>query len=356
MKIFIRAASCISPQQTFNHQLFFSDAEKYNNNSLRFLEPYYKNILDAKQMRRMSRIIRVGLAAAITCLKEAGKENADAIVTGTAYGCMEDSETFLKKIVEQDEQMLSPTSFIQSTHNTVGAQIALFLKCHNYNNTFVHRAFSFEYALIDSMMLLNEGKAKNILTGSDDEITDFTFSVLRRFGLYKQSPVSNFDLYNSSSKGSIAGEGAAFFLLSNEHDDNNYARINAIDIFNKHASLSEIEKRIEQFLAAKEISLSDVDLIITGKNGDVKNDILFNELQQNLFSENAVINYKHLCGEYPTSFSFALWMAANIIKFQALPKCFAAEKIKAKKFKRILICNNYQGKYHSLMLLSACNI
>jgi 3-oxoacyl-[acyl-carrier-protein] synthase II len=356
MKIFIRAASCISPQQTFNHQLFFSDAEKYNNNSLRFLEPYYKNILYAKQMRRMSRIIRVGLAAAITCLKEAGKENADAIVTGTAYGCMEDSETFLKKIVEQDEQMLSPTSFIQSTHNTVGAQIALFLKCHNYNNTFVHRGFSFEYALIDSMMLLNEGKAKNILTGSDDEITDFTFSVLRRFGLYKQSPVSNFDLYNSNSKGSIAGEGAAFFLLSNEHDDNNYARINAIDIFNKHASLSEIEKRIEQFLAAEEISLGDVDLIITGKNGDVKNDISFNELQQNLFSENAVINYKHLCGEYPTSSSFALWMAANIIKLQALPKCFAAEKIKAKKFKRILICNNYQGKYHSLMLLSACNI
>jgi 3-oxoacyl-[acyl-carrier-protein] synthase II len=356
MKIFIRAASCISPQQTFNHQLFFSDAEKYNNNSLRFLEPDYKNILDAKQMRRMSRIIRVGLAAAITCLKEAGKENADAIVTGTAYGCMEDSETFLKKIVEQDEQMLSPTSFIQSTHNTVGAQIALFLKCHNYNNTFVHRGFSFEYALIDSMMLLNEGKAKNILTGSDDEITDFTFSVLRRFGLYKQSPVSNFDLYNSNSKGSIAGEGAAFFLLSNEHDDNNYARINAIDIFNKHASLSEIEKRIEQFLAAEEISLGDVDLIITGKNGDVKNDISFNELQQNLFSENAVINYKHLCGEYPTSSSFALWMAANIIKLQALPKCFAAEKIKAKKFKRILICNNYQGKYHSLMLLSACNI
>jgi 3-oxoacyl-[acyl-carrier-protein] synthase II len=356
MKIFIGAASCISPQQTFNQKLFFSDAEEYKNYFLKVIEPDYKNIIDAKLMRRMSRIVRVGLAAAITCLKETGKENADAIVTGTAYGCMEDSETFLKKIVEQDEQMLSPTSFIQSTHNTVGAQIALFLKCHNYNNTFVHRGFSFEYALIDSMMLLQEGKAKTILTGSNDEITDFTFSVLRRFGLYKQLPVSNFDLYNSNSKGSIAGEGAAFFLLSKEHNDNDYAKIDAIDIFYKHAVLSEIKKHIEQFLTSQKISLPDVDLIITGKNGDVKNDLFFNELQDNLFKTNAVINYKHLCGEYPTSSSFALWLAANIIKLQALPKYFDTENIKAKQFKRILIYNNYQGKYHSLMLLSACNV
>src|SRR5882672_1826936 len=133
MKIFIRSASCISPQQTFQDQLFFNEPKEYTANLLKVIEPDYKKILDAKLMRRMSRIVRIGLAAATSCLKDAGQENIDAIVTGTAYGCMEDSETFLRKIVEQDEQMLSPPSFIQSTHNTVGAQIALFLKCHTYN-------------------------------------------------------------------------------------------------------------------------------------------------------------------------------------------------------------------------------
>ena len=180
MKIFIRSTSCISPQQTFNHNIFYAEPKEYVSNILNMIEPDYKNIIDPKQMRRMSRIVRTGLAAAKDCLKEAGTENVDAIITGTAYGCMEDSETFLKKIVEQDEEMLSPTSFIQSTHNTVGAQIALSLKCHNYNNTFVHRGFSFEHALIDSLLLFNEDKADNILAGSADEITGFTFSVLKR--------------------------------------------------------------------------------------------------------------------------------------------------------------------------------
>ncbi len=353
MKIFIRTTSCISPQETFNHQLFFSTPKEYNNNILNVIEPDYKEIFDAKLLRRMSKIIRIGAAAAIACLKQAGKENVDAIVTGTAYGCMEDSENFLKKIVEQNEEMLSPTAFIQSTHNTVAAQIALLLKCHEYNNTFVHRGFSFEYALLDAMLLLAESKARHVLAGSADEITDFTFAVLKRFGLYKQAPVSNFNLYNSNSKGSIAGQGAAFFLLSNQHDENDYAVLDAVDIFYKSATEIEIENKINQFLIAKEIGLNDVDLIITGENGDVKNDAVYINLQKDFFKNIPSINYKHLCGEYPTSSSFALWLAANIIQQQKLPECFEDKKIYTEKLQRILIYNNYQGKYHSLMLVSS---
>lgn len=351
MKIFIRAASCISPQETFNHQLFFSEPKEYSNNILKVIEPDYKNILDAKLMRRMSRIVRIGLAAATGCLKEAGMINVDAIITGTAYGCMEDSENFLKTIVEQDEEMLSPTSFIQSTHNTVGAQIALFLKNHNYNNTFVHRGFSFEHALIDAMLLLNEGKAQNVLTGSDDEITDFTFAVLKRFGFYKQSAISNFDLYNTNTKGSIAGEGAAFFLLSNESSGNDYAGLDAVETFYKP---SDIKKQVENFFLLHKLNSDGIDLVITGRNGDARTDALYNNLEADIFKNKAVINYKYLCGEYPTSSSFALWLAANILKQKQLPKCF--EKMNIKKLEKILIYNSYQNKYHSLMLLSACEV
>jgi 3-oxoacyl-[acyl-carrier-protein] synthase II len=354
MKIYIRSASCISPQETFHEQLFSSDAKEYNTTALKVIEPDYKNIFDTKQMRRMSRIVRIGLAAAINALKEAGKENADAIITGTAYGCMQDSESFLKKIVEQDEQLLSPTSFIQSTHNTVGAQIALALKCYNYNNTFVHRGFSFEHALIDAMLMLNENEAKNILTGSADEMTDFTFSILKRFGLYKQSPVSNFSLYDSNTKGSVCGEGAAFFLLSNEYADTAYAQLDAVSTLYNPANKDVISTNIQQFLLSQHIDMNDIDLIITGKNGDKKNDALYNSLQQDIFKNKVIINYKHLCGEYPTSSSFALWFAANVIKQNCLPKCFENSSV-VNNFKRILIYTNSQWKYQSLILLSACN-
>jgi 3-oxoacyl-[acyl-carrier-protein] synthase II len=353
--MFIRSASCISPQQTFNHELFFSQPEEYQDNILDVIEPDYKNIIDAKLLRRMSKIVRIGSATALACLNEAAEKNVDAIITGTAYGCMEDSERFLRSIVEQDEEALSPTSFIQSTHNTVGAQIALMLKCHEYNNTFVHRGFSFEHALLDALLLLNENQHQQVLAGSADEITDLTFSVLKRFGLYKQSPVSNLDLFTSNTKGSIAGQGAAFFLLSGQSSKADYAIINAIETFYNPADEFIVRNKIEQFLSAQTITNNDIGLIITGKNGDAKNDCVYDDLETNLFKNIPSINYKHLCGEYPTSSSFALWLAANILKRKVLPECFKHENINAQKIKTILVYNSYQGKYHSLILLSSCD-
>lgn len=354
MKIFIRAASCISPQSTFDQQLFLNNPVEYNSNMLGVIEPDYKNILDAKLLRRMSKIVRIGAATASACLKESGETNVDAIITGTAYGCMEDSENFLKSIILQNEEALSPTAFIQSTHNTVGAQIALMLKCHEYNNTFVHRGFSFEHALIDAMLLLNETHAQKILAGSADEITQLTFQVLQRFGFYKQSAISNLELYSSDSKGSIAGQGTAFFLLTNIAAEDNYAIIDGTETIYKPDDVNEIKKRINNFLATHAISTDEIDLVITGKNGDAKSDHLYDQLNENFFKNVSVINYKHLCGEYPTSTSFATWLAANILKEQKLPACFNTTSSQ-KKFKRILIYNNYQSSYHSLILLSACN-
>ena len=114
----------------------------------------------------------MGVAAAFGCLNEAGCEMPEAIITGTAYGCLEDTGVFLSKMVEQHEELLSPTAFIQSTHNTVGAQIALMLRCRNYNNTFVHRGLSFESALLDAMLLMQEQTVSNALVGGVDAIRE----------------------------------------------------------------------------------------------------------------------------------------------------------------------------------------
>ena len=162
------------------------------------------------------------------CLQEAGVQIPGAIITGTAYGCLEDTGIFLSKMVSQQEEMLSPTAFIQSTHNTVGAQIALALQCHHYNNTFVHRGFSFESALLDSIMLLEENEAPDVLVGGLDEITDTSHRILSRMGLYKRNPPAGTAIFSSGSKGCIAGEGAAFFLLAKEPSSHDYAELSAL--------------------------------------------------------------------------------------------------------------------------------
>ena len=353
MGIFIQATANISPQKTFGRVPFLTEPVEYTSTRLKSIEPDYTAFIDVRSLRRMSRIIKMGVAAAMECLQEAGEKNPGAIITGTAFGCLEDTGIFLTNIVEQNEEMLQPTPFIQSTHNSVGAQIALILKCHEYNNTFVHRGFSFESALLDAFMLLDESETTSVLVGSVDEITDISHAILTRFGLYKRFPVSNLSMFTSASKGSIAGEGAAFFLLTSQPSINAYAQLEGIYTFYKPADFIEIEQHVLSFLSSHQIDIEDIDLIITGRNGDAKGDSIYKQLESSIFKNKSSLNYKHLCGEYSTSTSFALWLAANIIKSGTAPAVTVYESLNGDKLKRILIYNHYHNIHHSLMLVSA---
>ncbi|GAB2986755.1 beta-ketoacyl synthase chain length factor [Mucilaginibacter puniceus] len=348
MRTYIRAASSISPQNTFGDNGFLTEVVESTGTRLKAIEPDYKQYIDPKLIRRMSHVIKMGVSAAKDCLNRANVEMPGAIITGTAFGCMEDTVAFLTRIVELNEEMLPPTSFIQSTHNTVAAQIALMLQCHSYNNTFVHKGLSFEHALIDALMLLKEGEANDILVGGTEEMIDVSFIVLTRLGLYKRRPISNLDLYKEESKGTIGGEGASFFLLNDKPSADNLAELIGLKTLYKP---NDIEQNITTFLKGHDLNIGDIDLVITGRNGDIKNDKIYNDLGQSLFTNSTLVNYKHLCGEYPTSSSFALWLAANIIKTGTVPAIVADVTIAPKK---VLIYNHYQGNYHSLMLLSAC--
>jgi 3-oxoacyl-(acyl-carrier-protein) synthase len=352
MELYIRAMGNISPQNTFGQNTLPAQLSEYNSNRLHSLEPDYSKLIDVKLIRRMSRVIKMGVAAALQCLTEAGIACPDAIITGTAYGCLEDTGIFLQRLVENKEEMLTPTAFIQSTHNTIGAQIALMLKCNGYNNTFVHRGFSFESALLDSVMLLKEKSVDNVLVGGVDEITDFSFEITRRFGLFKQRIDSNLNLFDNHSRGSIAGEGAAFFLLTSQHADSDYARLEAITTFYKPTDLEETEEKIRSFFTEQSLLTSDIDLIICGRNGDTYGDEIYDQLNGTIFKDAEVIHYKHLCGEYPTSTGFALWMAAAIVKNGSMPHVY--KNLQAKPLRRILIYNHYQLIHHSLMLVTAC--
>jgi len=353
MKVYIRSSACISPQNTFGNDNFLTEVVEYNGTRLKAIEPDYKEFVDPKLLRRMSHIIKMGVATAMDCLKKGDTEMPGAIITGTAYGCLEDTVTFLTRTIEQQEELLPPTAFIQSTHNTVAAQIALMLQCHNYNNTFVHKGISFESALLDAIMLLKENEADNVLVGGTDEMTDTSFIILSRLGLYKRWPVSNLNLYETKTRGSMGGEGAAFFLLTDKAAENNLAELTAITTIYKPENLEVIEKKVMAFLAENSLKMNDIDLVITGKSGDTAHDDIYEQLNHSLFKDTNLANYKHLCGEYPTSSAFALWLASNIIKNETVPEIVIERGTKKITPKTILIYNHYQKIYHSLMLVSA---
>ena len=84
----------------------------------------------------MSPVIRMGLTASMVCMEKAGLEKPDAILVGSGLGCVRDTAKFLNQVIDNQELLLNPTAFIQSTHNTVSGQIALMLGCRAYNLTF----------------------------------------------------------------------------------------------------------------------------------------------------------------------------------------------------------------------------
>ncbi|HTE24287.1 beta-ketoacyl synthase chain length factor [Flavitalea sp.] len=352
--MFIRALASISPQQSFGAVHLPADPVVYHSNRLSCIEPDYKEWIDPKMIRRMSRIIKMGVATASLCLKQAGLEAPDAIVTGSAYGCLEDTGVFLNRMIEFNEEMLNPTSFIQSTHNTVGAQVALLVKCYGYNNTFAHRGFSFESALLDGILLLKDKEAKNVLVGAADEITNISFGILNRFGIYRQEEISNLDLITNPANGTIAGEGSTFFLLANEPSADDFAVLNAIHTFYKPARVEDVAKEISSFLKAQSLTIHEIDLVIGGMNGDLVNDGLYHQLNTTILSGTRVLPYKHLCGEYPTSSAFALWYAATELKTGKITDRHQPSAPGSANKKHVLIYNNYKNIHHSLFLVSSC--
>src|SRR5215510_12284905 len=99
MDLYLRSVGLISAQKTQGEDFFSSVPIKNNGDELRCIEPDYSQWIDPKWMRRMSRVIKMGTAAAMECLSQAEIKSPDAIITGSAYGCLEDTEVFLKKLV-----------------------------------------------------------------------------------------------------------------------------------------------------------------------------------------------------------------------------------------------------------------
>jgi 3-oxoacyl-[acyl-carrier-protein] synthase II len=340
MKIYIRSTGNISPQHSLDRDAFLLSRIKSSGNFFKSLDPDYDSFVDSKMIRRMSRIVKMGVAAALTCLRNAGVENPSAILTATAYGCLEDSSAFLRRMIEFEEKMLSPTAFIQSTHNTVGAQIALLIKCYNYNNTIVHRAFSFENALTESILLLQDG-LNPVLVGAIDEITNDRHEILSRFGLYRNP---------EKTYGNIAGEGAVFFLLDKEPGNNPQAVFTDLQTIYKPENTGEVQKAILAFLQKNDMNMDLIDLVLSSHTGNGKTDEVDNNFLKSIFKGKPNFPFKSLCGDYPTASGFAVWLAVILLKEQRSPSWMAGLNF---PLKNILIHHHNTDTHHSFFLISA---
>ncbi|WP_117883502.1 beta-ketoacyl synthase N-terminal-like domain-containing protein [Aureibaculum luteum] len=349
---YINGLGCVSAQKT-TESGFLDDIVFYDTNILPVINPNYKEYIPPAAARRMAKGVKMGVVASSLALKDAHVEVPDAIITGTGMGCLQDSEKFVSAIIDNDEEFLTPTSFIQSTHNTVGAQIALGLQCKAYNFTYVHSAISFESCLIDAQMKFNEDEASTILVGGVDEHGKHTNDLHRLIGHIKKEEVGSADLIHSNTDGSIFGEGAIFCTLSDEKTEHSYAKLVDVEIYSQ-LSEENLESRIKTFLEANKLSIDDIDLVVLGNNGDVTFDSYYKTIEEGLFKKTQQVYYKHLSGEFNTASAFGFWLASKIIKEQEIPTLVKINDQPKKTYKNVLLYNQYRGENHSLVVLQSC--
>jgi 3-oxoacyl-(acyl-carrier-protein) synthase len=347
--VYINSAACISIQDTLNENFFQNLHPENSTQVLKAIEPIYKEFIPPAMIRRMSKTVKMSSVASHFALKEAGIENPDAIIVGTGMGCSQDSEKFLKNVIDNQEEFLTPTFFIQSTHNTVAGQIALGLQCHAYNFTYVNTSSSLEFSFLDAKLQINDGEAENVLVGSTDEQTERTMELYKLNKTIKKEENLPVDYLNSTTDGVIWGEGASFFVVEKDKTENSYAQLKDIQISSR-LDLTEIQQFIEEFLTKNNLKHDEIDAVILGFSGDAKSDVYYTKAMD-LFQNSALLYYKHLSGEFNTTSGFSTFMACHILKNQTIPEVMMINDLKKEEIKNVVLYNHLDGNDHSLVLL-----
>lgn len=341
--MYIHQHICISPQQT-NGVVDLEIINPSQEGKLLAIEPQLQGI-PPSMLRRMSKAVRMGMGAGLPLIKE---KNVDGIIIGTANGGMEDCILFLNQIIDYDEGLLTPANFVQSTPNAIAGQLSLITKNRTYNATHVHNGLAFENALIDVQMSLLEKPGTQYLVGGVDEISSYNYNIDYLAGWYDKAK-SNEDLYSTPSPGTIAGEGAAMFII-NDIADGAFGHIEAIDAF-QSTDKEQVEARFKKFLNTYAPDTNHT-LLISGENGDSRFLPVYATCEFAIGSSIPVARFKHLTGEYPTASSFALWLACEALKHQGLPAHFYKYEHNLAHIEQVILYNQYQGKQHSFICVS----
>ncbi|MDR1336042.1 MAG: hypothetical protein LBK22_04345 [Tannerella sp.] len=349
MSVYIQSAAQISAQPPLS-DAWFETPVYYEANRVATLDPDFTSCLSPVQSRRMCRLLKRVTVTSRTALKSAGVELPDAIISGTGMGCVENTEKFLHSILKDGEQCLQPTYFMQSTHNIISSLIAIDLKCHGYNNTYVHRGVSFEHALLDALLQFRRRRIRTALVGGYDEMTDCYYLFLGRLGEWNFTHAPAV----SPKRKCFAGETAVSMLLSDTCNERSLCEINGVEPLFR-PSAADLRRAFDTLLAQAGCSLTDIDAVMTGVNNNPQNDPAYEAAAAGLFAGRPLAQYKHLFGHTFTSSALGIYAAAVCLGNGRIPAHLMTGREEGlDSVRRLLFYNHYNNTSHSLTLLSRC--
>lgn len=347
-EIYIYGSGVISIQPISKEDYFFDEILEYSENGIKVIDPGYKEFIPAMQLRRMNKSMRMAVYASKKAIQNAGNPSINAVITGTGEGCLHDSEKFIEALWENEGEMLNPTPFIQSTHNMAAATVALALDCKGYNMTYTNNSGSFESAVLDAMLYLQENPHHNIVLGGLDEVSEQTMEFWEKAGFTKTEKIQIPIDYNDKNSSETIAEGAGFFVVSNEKRENCIGKITAVKTIYENENPAEL---ISEFLKENNLKAEDLDAVILGNNGDERYDGTYENVANKLFAQTQQVCFKNILGEFDTVTSLAVDVGLKIFQHQKIPNILNLNRINNNSYNKILIYNQRRGKNHGLILL-----
>ena len=352
--VFIRAASQISLQQPLGEQWFDQPIHPTEVNS-DSQEPDYTQYINPMAARRMGKLFKRAIATAMDVMQKSETEQVDAIITGTGLGCIEHTEKFLNAMLDNDEECLPPTPFMQSTHNTISSQMALHLKCHGYNCTYSHRGTSFDSGLLDALTQMHLGEIHSALVCGHEEMTPTYFKMLGKIGYWKEQ-LDAVALHRHDSPGSFSGSTSVNLLLTDTIDNHNLCSISAMNALYCPTD-QQLHDALQQILSQAHLCIEDISAIVMGLNGDKQNDEVYLHFAQQNCPQTPIAWYKHIFGESYCASAFGIYSAAIMLQRKQIPAymLYTSQQDSIKP-QNILVYNHFHNKDHSLILLSSCSL
>ena len=301
---------------------------RYSEDYVRAVDPDFKQFISAGDARRMGKLLKRALTTSLSALREGGIEDPDAIITGTGFGSIENTELFLDALVREGEQLLKPTQFMQSTHNTASSLIGIHTKCHGYNSTYSQKGFSFDSALYDAWMQFRIGRIKSALVGGHDEMSPVFSGFVRKAGHVKE--------------GEICSEAAVSVLLA-ENGDNAYCTLEGVKLLDTPS-----QDTLSKVLA--DMTAGGIDAVMTGMSGNAENDSWYGFLDAMLPGV-PQLRYKPLFGVNFSSSATGFYAAACCLRKGSVPAVLSASGRAVDCCKGILVVNVVEGRHYSFSIL-----
>jgi 3-oxoacyl-[acyl-carrier-protein] synthase II len=164
-------------------------------------------LLSARRVRRMSDYVKISLAAAALCIRDAGVEDTGfmescAAILGTAHGSSNYSECYYRQIVNEGMSAANPMLFAEGVPNAGAAHLSLMLNLKGSCQTIIGSRTAGLDALRLAAARIAAGHWTRAIVGAAEEFSPVVNEAYRAAGVYGPG-------------GFVAGAGAVVLLLEN---------------------------------------------------------------------------------------------------------------------------------------------